>query len=224
MSASLTSQKDLSKIAFLWTQFFSEDQKGSFTQLIANWRFSRELENIETKNTVAKLLEHDLIIEDIIFEFLLDTNIDSLKCRYSQDRDKTRQEFFKAWGVESDDMQYENPKLGQINAKQLAELIGDYTYQSMEPNNFNESSGFHVCKMIVDLLKDDFLKDPSIFKDGYAMTVKSEYLKEDEIKETYREDYKTSMSDQEYDEEYRPQSEQWKNDEINATNGVDVFL
>ena len=82
MSASLTSQKDLSKIAFLWSQFFSEDQKGSFTQLIANWRFSRELENIETKNTVAKLLEHDLIIEDIIFEFLLDTNIDSLKCRY----------------------------------------------------------------------------------------------------------------------------------------------
>ena len=43
-------QKDLSKIAFLWTQFFSEDQKGSFTQLIANWRFSRDLENIETKN------------------------------------------------------------------------------------------------------------------------------------------------------------------------------
>jgi hypothetical protein len=38
--------------------------------------------------------------------------------------------------------------------------------------------------MIIDLLKDDFLKDPSIFKDGYAMTVKSEYLKEDEIKAT----------------------------------------
>ena len=219
MSASLTSQKDLSKIAFLWTQFFSEDQKGSFTQLIANWRFSRELENIETKNTVAKLLEHDLIIEDIIFEFLLDTNIDSLKCRYSQDRDKTRQEFFKAWGVKSDDMQYENPKLGQIKAKQLAELIGDYTYQSMERNDFNKSSGFHVCKMIIDLLKDDFLKDPSIFNDGYAMTVKSQYLKE-----TYREDYKVSMSDEEYNEEYKSQSEQWKEDEIKATNGVDVFL
>ena len=184
MSASLTSQKDLSKIAFLWTQFFSENQKESFAQLIANWRFSRDLENIETKNTVARLLEHDLIIEDIIFEFLLDTNIDSLKFRYSQDRDKTRQEFFKAWGVESDDMRYENPKLGQIKPKQLAELIGDYTYQSMEPNDFNESSGFHVCKMIIDLLKDDFLKDPSIFNDGYAMTVKSEYLKEDEIKAT----------------------------------------
>jgi hypothetical protein len=142
MSASLTSQKDLSKIAFLWTQFFSEDQKGSFTQLIANWRFSRQLENIETKNTVARLLEHDLIIEDIIFEFLLDTNIDSLKFRYSQDRNKTRQGFFKAWGVESDDMRYENPKLGQIKPKQLAELIGNYTYQSMERNDFNESSGF----------------------------------------------------------------------------------
>ena len=184
MSAFLTSKKDLSKIAFLWTQFFSENQKESFAQLIANWRFSRDLENIETKNKVARLLEHDLIIEDIIFEFLLDTNIDSLKFRYSQDRDKTRQEFFKAWGVESDDMRYKNPKLGQIKPKQLAELIGDYTYQSMEPNDFNESSGFHVCKMIIDLLKYDFLKDLSIFKDGYAMTVKSEYLKEDEIKAT----------------------------------------
>ena len=184
MSAFLTSKKDLSKIAFLWTQFFSEDQKGSFTQLIANWKFSRDLENIETKNTVARLLEHDLIIEDIIFEFLLDTNIDSLKFRYSQDRDKTRQEFFKAWNVESDDMRYKNPNLGQIKPKELAELIGDYTYQSNEPNDFNESSGFHVCKMIIDLLKDDFLKDPSIFNDGYAMTVKSEYLKEDEIKAT----------------------------------------
>ena len=53
------------------------------------------------------------------------------------------------------------------------------------------------------------------------MTVKSQYLKEYEIKATYREDLDLSLTDSEYSQY---ESDMGHYDDIKATNGVDVFL
>lgn len=189
MSAFLTSKKDLSTISFLWTQFFADSKKESFEKLLSN-----SFKNIDIKNHTAKLLEFNLEIEDIIFEFLLDTNLESLRARYSDCRDKNRSDLIESWT--SENMIYENPKLGKISNKEIEEIIGSYTYQSCEHEGFKTSTGFYVCKMIIDILNDVLPKELQDKKEGYALTTES----------TYREDYNVSMSDEEYNEEYKNQS------------------
>ena len=179
MSAFLTSKKDLSTISFLWGQFFSEDKKGSFEKLLSD-----SFKNIDIKNHTAKLLEFNLEIEDIIFEFLLDTNLESLRARYSDCRDKNRNDLIESWT--SENMIYENPSLGKISNKEIEEIIGSYTYQSCEHKGFKTSTGFFVCKMIIDILNDVLPKELQDKKEGYAKTADR----------TYREDYQVSMSDE----------------------------
>lgn len=188
MSAFLTSKKDLSTIAFLWGQFFADSKKESFEKLLSD-----SFKNIDIKNHTAKLLEFNLEIEDIIFEFLLDTNLESLRARYI-DSSKSRDTLIKEWT--SENMIYENPKLGKISNKEIEEIIGSYTYQSCEHEGFKTSTGFFVCKMIIDILNDVLPKELQDKKEGYAKTADR----------TYREDYKVSMSDEEYNEEYKNQS------------------
>ena len=93
-------------------------------------------------------------------------------------------------------MQYKNPQLGKISNKEIEEIIGSYTYQSCEHDGFKTSTGFYVCKMIIDILNDVLPKELQDKKEGYALTTES----------TYREDYRVSMSDEEYNEEYKNQS------------------
>tara|TARA_E500000331_G_scaffold288570_1_gene284035 strand:- start:694 stop:1296 length:603 start_codon:yes stop_codon:yes gene_type:complete len=189
MSAFLTSKKDLSTIAFIWGQFFADSKKESFEKLLSD-----SFKNIDIKNHTAKLLEFNLEMEDIIFEFLLDTNLESLKARYSDCRDKNRNDLIESWT--SEEMQYKNPKLGKISNKEIEEIIGSYTYQSCEHEGFKASTGFYVCKMIIDILNDVLPQELQDKKEGYALTTES----------TYREDFKVSMSDEEYNEEYKNQS------------------
>ena len=112
MSAFLTSKKDLSTISFLWGQFFADSKKESFEKLLSD-----SFKNIDIKNHPAKLLEFNLEMEDIVFEFLLDTNLESLKARYSDCRDKNRNDLIESWT--SENMIYENPKLGNISNKEI---------------------------------------------------------------------------------------------------------
>ena len=137
MSAFLTSKKDLSTISFLWGQFFADSKKESFEKLLSD-----SFKNIDIKNHTAKLLEFNLEMEDIVFEFLLDTNLESLKARYSDCRDKNRNDLIESWT--SENMIYENPKLGKISNKEIEEIIGSYTYQSCEHKGFKTSTGFFV--------------------------------------------------------------------------------
>lgn len=188
MSAFLTSKKDLSTISFLWGQFFADSKKESFEKLLSD-----SFKNIDIKNHTAKLLEFNLEIEDIIFEFLLDTNLESLRARYI-DSSKSRDTLIKEWT--SENMVYENPNLGKISNKEIEEIIGSYTYQSCEHKGFKTSTGFFVCKMIIDILNDVLPKELQDKKEGYAKTADR----------TYREDYQVSMSDEEYNEEYKNQS------------------
>ena len=189
MSAFLTSKKDLSTISFLWGQFFADSKKESFEKLLSD-----SFKNIDIKNHTAKLLEFNLEMEDIVFEFLLDTNLESLKARYSDCRDKNRNDLIESWT--SENMIYENPKLGKISNKEIEEIIGSYTYQSCEHKGFKTSTGFFVCKMIIDILNDVLPKELQDKKEGYAK----------KADRTYREDYQVSMSDEEYNEEYKDQS------------------
>jgi len=189
MSAFLTSKKDLSTISFLWGQFFADSKKESFEKLLSD-----SFKSIDIKNHTAKLLEFNLEMEDIIFEFLLDTNLESLRARYSDCRDKNRNDLIESWT--SENMIYENPSLGKISNKEIEEIIGSYTYQSCEHKGFKTSTGFFVCKMIIDILNDVLPKELQDKKEGYAKTADR----------TYREDYGVCMSDEEYNEEYKNQS------------------
>ena len=189
MSAFLTSKKDLSTISFLWGKFFADSKKESFEKLLSD-----SFKNIDIKNHTAKLLEFNLEIEDIIFEFLLDTNLESLKARYSDCRDKNRNDLIESWT--SEEMQYKNPKLGKISNKEIEEIIGSYTYQSCEHKGFKTSTGFFVCKMIIDKINEVLPKEFQDKKEGYAKTSES----------FYREDYGVCMTEEEYNEEYKNQS------------------
>ena len=75
MSAFLTSKKDLSTIAFIWGQIFADSKKASFEAVVSN------------KDQAARYLEFNLDIENVLFEFLIDANLDSLRARYSDCRE-----------------------------------------------------------------------------------------------------------------------------------------
>ena len=104
MSAFLTSKKDLSTIAFIWGQFFADSKKESFEIVVSN------------KDHAARLLEFNLDIESILFELLISDNLDSLRARYSDCRDKNRNDLIESWTSET--MEYENPKLEKISNKE----------------------------------------------------------------------------------------------------------
>jgi len=182
MSAFLTSKKDLSTIAFIWGQFFADSKKESFETVVSN------------KDHAARLLEFNLDIESILFELLISDNLDSLRARYSDCRDKNRNDLIESWTSET--MEYENPQLGKISNKEIEEIIGSYTYQSSEHEGFKTSYGFKICKMIIDKINDVLPKEFQDKKEGYAKTSDS----------FYREDYGVCMTDKEYNEEYREQS------------------
>ena len=182
MSAFLTSKKDLSTIAFVWGQFFADSKKESFEKIVFN------------KDQAARLLEFNLDIESILFELLISDNLDSLRARYSDCRDKNRNDLIESWTSET--MEYENPQLGKISNKEIEEIIGSYTYQSCEFEGFKTSYGFKICKMIIDKINDVLPKEFQDKKEGYAKTSDS----------FYSQDYKVSMSEEEYKEEYKEQS------------------
>jgi len=182
MSAFLTSKKDLSTIAFIWGQFFADSKKESFETVVSN------------KDHAARLLEFNLDIESILFELLISDNLDSLRARYSDCRDKNRNDLIESWTSET--MEYENPQLGKISNKEIEEIIGSYTYQSCECEGFKTSYGFKICKMIIDKINDVLPVEFQDKKEGYAKTSDS----------FYREDYGVCMTDKEYNEEYRDQS------------------
>ena len=188
MSAFLTSKKDLSTIAFIWGQFFADSKKESFETVVSN------------KDHAARLLEFNLDIESILFELLISDNLDSLRARYSDCRDKNRNDLIESWTSET--MEYENPKLGKISNKEIEEIIGSYTYQSCEFKGFKTSHGFKICKMIIDKINEVLPKEFQDKKEGYAKTADR----------TYREDYGVCMTDEEYNEEYKEQSnyEAWQ--------------
>ena len=195
MSAFLTSKKDLSTIAFIWGQFFADSKKESFEKIVFN------------KDQAARLLEFNLDIESILFELLISDNLDSLRARYSDCRDKNRNDLIESWTSET--MEYENPQLGKISNKEIEEIIGSYTYQSCEFEGFKTSYGFKICKMIIDKINDVLPKEFQDKKDGYAKTSDS----------FYSQDYKVSMSDEEYKEEYKEQSN-YDNDAQEIDNSV----
>ena len=182
MSAFLTSKKDLSTIAFIWGQFFADSKKASFENVVSN------------KDHAARLLEFNLDIESILFELLISDNLDSLRARYSDCRDKNRNDLIESWTSET--MEYEDPKLEKISNKDIENIIGSYTYQSCEHEGFKTSYGFKICKMIIDKINEVLPKELQDKKEGYAKTSDS----------FYSEDYKVSMTEEEYKEEYKDQS------------------
>ncbi len=182
MSAHLTSKKDLSTIAYVWGQIFADSKKESFETVVSN------------KDHAARLLEFNLEIEDVLFELLISDNLESLRARYSDCRELSRGKLIDYWTSET--MEYEDPKLGKISNKELEEIIGSYTYQSEQFDGFKTSYGFRICKMIIDKINDVLPKEFQDKKEGYAKTAER----------TYREDYRVSMSDEEYNEEYKNQS------------------
>ena len=195
MSAFLTSKKDLSTIAFCWGKFFNETKKESFTELIYKWRQSDGISNERTKDIVAKFMEDNLEIEPIIFSFLLDANISSLRTRYEDQRKKTNKEIMIEW--EGEVINYEDPQISQISTLELMDLIGSYTSQaSQDPDYFNRSSGFQVCKMIMQEIKPELKPQ----KHSYAAIAERQYKERE--KEIEKEIEKP----------------------IQADNGVDVFL
>jgi hypothetical protein len=182
MSAHLTSKKDLSTIAFIWSRIFADSKKASFENVVSN------------KDHAARLLEFNIDIENIIFELLIDANLDSLRSRYSQCRELSRGKLIDYWTSET--MEYVDPKLEKINNKEIESLIGSYTYQSEQYDGFKTSYGFKICKMIIDKINEVLPVEFQDKKEGYAMTADR----------TYREDYGVCMTDEEYNEEYREQS------------------
>ena len=93
-------------------------------------------------------------------------------------------------------MEYEDPKLEKISNKDIENIIGSYTYQSCEHEGFKTSYGFKICKMIIDKINEVLPKELQDKKEGYAKTSDS----------FYSEDYKVSMTEEEYKEEYKDQS------------------
>ena len=182
MSAFLTSRKNLSTIAFVWGRIFADSKKESFETVVSN------------KDHAARLLEFNLEIEDVLFELLISDNLDSLRARYSDCRDKNRNDLIESWTSET--MEYQNPKLEKINNKEIEEIIGSYTYQSCEFEGFKTSYGFKICKMIIDKINEVLPKEFQDKKEGYAKTTDS----------FYNEDYKVSMTKEEYETEYKDQS------------------
>lgn len=182
MSAFLTSKKDLSTIAYIWAQIFADSKKASFENVVSN------------KDHAARLLEFNIDIENIIFELLIDANLDSLRARYSDCRELSRGKLIDYWTSET--MEYEDPKLEKISNKDIENIIGSYTYQSCEHEGFKTSYGFKICKMIIDKINEVLPKEFQDEKEGYAKTSDS----------FYREDYGVSMTQEEYTEEYKEQS------------------
>ena len=174
MSAFLTSKKDLSTIAFIWGQIFADSKKASFETVVSN------------KDHAARLLEFNLEIEDILFELLISDNLDSLRARYSDCRELSREKLIESWTSET--MEYEDPKLGKISNKEIENIIGSYTYQSCEFEGFKTSHGFKICKMIIDKINEILPKEFQDKKEGYALTSES----------FYREDYGVTLTDSEY--------------------------
>ena len=174
MSAFLTSKKDLSTIAFIWGQIFADSKKASFENVVSN------------KDQAARYLEFNLDIESILFEFLIDANLDSLRVRYSDCRELSRGKLIDSWTSET--MEYEDPKLGEISNKDIENIIGSYTYQSCEHEGFKTSYGFRICKMIIDKINEVLPKEFQDKKEGYALTSES----------FYREDYGVTLTDSEY--------------------------
>tara|TARA_R100000152_G_C6731755_1_gene156358 strand:- start:297 stop:986 length:690 start_codon:yes stop_codon:yes gene_type:complete len=201
MSAFLTSKKDLSTIAFIWGQIFADSKKESFETVVSN------------KDHAARLLEFNLDIESILFELLISDNLDSLRARYSDCRDLSREKLIESWTSET--MEYENPNLEKISNKDIENIIGSYTYQSCEFEGFKTSYGFRICKMIIDKINEILPKEFQDKKEGYAKTSDSFYNK----------DYNVNMTKEEYKEEYKPQSEQWKKEEkITYREDLDLSL
>lgn len=182
MSAFLTSKKDLSTIAYIWARIFADSKKASFETVVSN------------KDQAARFLEFNLDIESILFEFLIDANLDSLRARYSDCRKLSRDKLIESWTSES--MEYEDPKLEKISNKEIENIVGSYTYQSCEHEGFKTSYGFKICKMIIDKINEVLPKEFQDKKEGYALTSES----------FYSEDYGVSMTEQEYEQEYKEQS------------------
>ena len=174
MSAFLTSKKDLSTIAFIWGQIFADSKKASFEAVVSN------------KDQAARYLEFNLDIENVLFEFLIDANLDSLRARYSDCRELSRGKLIDYWTSET--MEYLDPKLEKISNKDIENIIGSYTYQSCEHEGFKTSYGFRICKMIIDKINEVLPKEFQDKKEGYALT--SERF--------YREDYGVTLTDSEY--------------------------
>ena len=177
MSAFLTSKKDLSTIAYVWARIFADSKKASFENVVSN------------KDHAARLLEFNLDIESILFELLISDNLDSLRARYSDCRELSRDKLIESWTSEK--MEYEDPKLEKISNKDIENIIGSYTYQSCEHEGFKTSYGFKICKMIIDKINEVLPKEFQDKKEGYAKTSDS----------FYREDYGVSMTDKQYKEE-----------------------
>ena len=182
MSAHLTSKKELSTIAYIWARIFADSKKASFETVVSN------------KDHAARLLEFNIDIENIIFELLIDANLDSLRARYSKCRELSRGKLIDYWTSET--MEYMNPQLEKISNKDIESLIGSYTYQSEQYDGFKTSHGFKICKMIIDKINEVLPVEFQDKKEGYAKTADR----------TYREDYGVCMTDEEYNEEYREQS------------------
>ena len=197
MSAYLTSKKDLSTIAYIWARIFADSKKASFETVVSN------------KDQAARYLEFNLDIENILFEFLIDANLDSLRVRYSDCRELSRGKLIDYWTSET--MKYQDPKLEKISNKEIEEIIGSYTYQSCEHESFKTSYGFRICKMIIDKINEVLPKEFQDKKEGYALTSES----------FYNEDYGVSMTQEEYTEEYKDQSSYQDDDDA---QGVDTSV
>ena len=161
MSAHLTSKKELSTIAYIWAQIFADSKKASFETVVSN------------KDQAARYLEFNLDIESILFEFLIDANLDSLRARYSKCRDLTRGKLIDYWTSET--MEYINPQLEGISNKDIENLIGSYTYQSEQYDGFKTSYGFKICKMIIDKINEVLPVEFQDKKEGYAITAERVY-------------------------------------------------
>ena len=169
MSAFLTSKKDLSTIAYIWAQIFADSKKVSFENVVSN------------KDHAARLLEFNINIENIIFELLIDTNLDSLRARYSDCRELSRGKLIDYWTPET--MEYQEPKLEKISNKDIENIIGSYTYQSCEHEGFKTSYGFKICKMIIDKINEVLPKEFQDEKEGYALTSENFYSDDDDAQE-----------------------------------------
>ena len=200
MSAFLTSKKDLSTIAYIWARIFADSKKTSFETVVSN------------KDHAARLLEFNIDIENIIFELLIDANLDSLRARYSDCKDLSRGKLIDYWTSET--MEYQDPKLEKPSNKDIENIIGSYTYQSCEHEGFKTSYGFRICKMIIDKINEVLPKEFQDKKEGYALTSDS----------FYNEDYKVNMTEEEYKEEYKDQSSYQDDDQDAQEVDTSVFM
>ena len=128
MSAFLTSKKDLSTIAFVWARIFADSKKESFETVVSN------------KDHAARLLEFNLDIESILFELLISDNLESLRARYSDCRDKNRNDLIESWTSET--MEYEDPKLEKISNKDKIYVQSLYTWYLFSIRIINKADKF----------------------------------------------------------------------------------